>query len=136
MWDNNKRKWSHDSQNRVWTFNQLFFLKVISCSFQTCKGNHALGKLVFHFFSNWIGHDRGDSFPFDFEPNGIPFGSENRMKNCHHDHVQFNMKGKGNIVFPVYGRGPLCAVFCALFIDPFDTQFDLHLFLLRATVIG
>ena len=23
-----------------------------------------------------MGHDRGDSFPFDFEPNGFPFGSK------------------------------------------------------------
>ena len=23
-----------------------------------------------------MGYDRGDSFPFDFEPNGIPFGSK------------------------------------------------------------
>ena len=28
-----------------------------------------------------MGYDRGDSFPSDFEPNGIPFGSENRKKN-------------------------------------------------------
>ena len=27
-----------------------------------------------------MGYDRGDSFPFDFEPNGIPFGS-NRKEN-------------------------------------------------------
>ena len=32
-------------------------------------------KLYLHFFSNLMGHDRGDSCPFDFEPNGIPFGS-------------------------------------------------------------
>ena len=37
----------------------------------------------------------GDSFPFDFEPNGIPFGSENRKENCHHDHIPFNFKGNG-----------------------------------------
>ena len=30
-------------------------------------------KLYFHFFSHWMGHDRGDSFPFHFEPNGTPF---------------------------------------------------------------
>ena len=27
-----------------------------------------------------MGYDRGDSFPFDFEPNGIQFGSENRKE--------------------------------------------------------
>ena len=25
-----------------------------------------------------MGFDRGDSFPFDFEPNGIPFGSKSK----------------------------------------------------------
>ena len=34
-------------------------------------------KLYFHFFSNFMGYDRGDNFPFNFEPNGIPFRSEN-----------------------------------------------------------
>ena len=33
---------------------------------------HTLKELAFHFLSNWMGYDRGDSFPFDFEPNGIP----------------------------------------------------------------
>ena len=27
-----------------------------------------------------MGYDRGDSFPFDSEPNGIPFGSESKGK--------------------------------------------------------
>ena len=45
--------------------------------------------------------DRGDRFPFDFEPNRIPFGS-NRKVYCHHDHIPFNMKGNRNIVFSVY----------------------------------
>ena len=46
--------------------------------------------------------DRGDSFPFDFEPNGIPFGSENRTESCPHDHlIPFYLKGHGNKVFSV-----------------------------------
>ena len=44
-------------------------------------------------------YDRGDSFRFDFEPNRITFGSENRKENCHHDHIPLNVKGNGNIVF-------------------------------------
>ena len=39
-----------------------------------------LRKLVFHFLSHWMGYDREDSFPFDFEPNGFPFGSESKGK--------------------------------------------------------
>ena len=27
-----------------------------------------------------MGYNRGDSFPFDFEPNGIPFGSKSKGK--------------------------------------------------------
>ena len=27
-----------------------------------------------------MGNDRGDSFPFDFEPNGFPFGSKSKGK--------------------------------------------------------
>ena len=46
-----------------------------------------------------MGYDHGDSFPFDFEPNGIPFGSENRKEICHRDHIPFNVKGIGGIVF-------------------------------------
>ena len=41
---------------------------------------YTLRKLVFHFLSNWMGYDRGDSFPFDIEPNGIPFGSKSKGK--------------------------------------------------------
>ena len=48
-----------------------------------------------------MGYDRGDRFHFDFEPNGIPFGSENRKENCLHDHIPFDLKGNENIVFSV-----------------------------------
>ena len=27
-----------------------------------------------------MGYDRGDSFPFEYEPNGIPFGSKSKGK--------------------------------------------------------
>ena len=37
-----------------------------------------LRKLYFHFLSHWMGYDRGDGFPFNFEPNGIPFGSKSK----------------------------------------------------------
>ena len=47
-----------------------------------------LRKLNFHFLSHWMGYDRGDSIPFDFEPNGIPFGSKSKG-NCHHNHIPF-----------------------------------------------
>ena len=37
-----------------------------------------LRKLYFHFLSRCMGYDCGDSFPFDFEANGIPFGSKSK----------------------------------------------------------
>ena len=49
-----------------------------------------------------MGYDRDDSFPFDFEPNGIPFGSNSKGKLCHYDHISCNVKGNGNIVFSVF----------------------------------
>ena len=52
-----------------------------------------------------MGYDRDDSFPFDFEPNGIPFGSKSK-ENCHHDHIPFNVKGNVNIVFLSVKRQP------------------------------
>ena len=47
-----------------------------------------------------MGYDHGDSFPFDFEPNGILL-DQNQKENCHHDHIPFNMKGIGSTVFSV-----------------------------------
>ena len=45
-----------------------------------------------------MGYDRGDSFAFDFEPNGNPFGSKSKINLS----IPFNAKGNGNIVFSVY----------------------------------
>ena len=62
-------------------------------------------------------YDRSDSFPFAFEPNGIPFGSkskgnllkilnemelylfQNQKENCHHDHISFNLKVNRDLFF-------------------------------------
>ena len=57
-------------------------------------------------------YDRGDDFPFDFEPNGIPFGLENRKENCHHDHILFNVKG--NIKFSLLTVPEGKPEFCSL----------------------
>ena len=50
-------------------------------------------KLVycFHFYE----YDRGDSFPFDFEPNGIPFGSKSKGKLSRRSYsIQYERKWK------------------------------------------
>ena len=67
-----------------------------------CWFFRTLRKLVFHFLSNCMEYDRGDSFSIDFEPNGLPFCSENWKENCHHNHIPFNSKGNGILLFSVY----------------------------------
>ena len=40
-----------------------------------------------------MGYDRGDSFPFDFEPNGNPFGSKSKGKLSPRSYpIQFERK--------------------------------------------
>ena len=58
------------------TSNVDIFFRSKNSKNSTTKLSGTLRKLVFHFLSNWMGYDRGDSFPFDFEPNGISFGSK------------------------------------------------------------
>ena len=42
-----------------------------------------------------MGYDRGDSFPFDFEPNGILFGSKSKGKLSPRSYpIKFEMKWK------------------------------------------
>ena len=49
-----------------------------------------------------MGYDRGDSFPFNFL-NQLEFHLvQDRKENYHHDHIPFNEKGNGNIVFSVW----------------------------------
>ena len=58
-----------------------------------------LKKLYFHFLSNWMGYDRGNSFPFDFL-NQMDFHLvQNRKENCPHDHIPFNLKGNGILFY-------------------------------------
>ena len=46
-----------------------------------------------------MGYDRGDSFPFDFEPNGIPFGSKSKGKlSPRSDPIQCERKWKCSFV--------------------------------------
>ena len=51
----------------------------------------------------------GHSFSFDFKPNGIHL-VQNRKENCHHVHIPFDMKGKGNIVFSVHSSPSKCTI--------------------------
>ena len=54
-----------------------------------------LRKLYFHFLSNLMGYDCGDSFPFNFEPNGNPFGSKSKEKLLPRSYpIQFDRKKK------------------------------------------
>ena len=50
-----------------------------------------------------MGYDRGDSFPFNL--NQMEFNLvQNRKENYLLDHIPFNVKGNGNIVFSAYAN--------------------------------
>ena len=63
------------------------------------KQKPALRKLVFHFLSIWMGYNRSDSFSFDFEPNGVPFGSKSKGKLLLRSYpIQFERKCKSSFL--------------------------------------
>ena len=54
-----------------------------------------LRKLHFHLLSNLMGCDRGDSFPLDFKPNEISFGSKSKGKLSSRSYpIKFESKWK------------------------------------------
>ena len=53
-------------------------------------GEEGTAFIHFHFISHRMEFDRGDSFPFDFEPNRIPFGSKSKRRLSLRSHsIQF-----------------------------------------------
>ena len=56
--------WKHFTAAPDWTFASK------------CFNSFTLRKIDFHFLSNGEEYDCGDSFLFNFEPNGFPFGSK------------------------------------------------------------
>ena len=53
-----------------------------------------------------MGYDRGDSFPFDFEPNGIPFGSKSKGKLLPRSYaIQCERKWKYSFLSVISPRG-------------------------------
>ena len=46
-----------------------------------------------------MGYDCGDSFPFDYEPNGVPFGSKSKGKLSPRSYpIQFERKWNTNFL--------------------------------------
>ena len=46
-----------------------------------------------------MGYDRDDSFPFDFEPNGIPFGSKSKGRLSPRSYpIQYERKMKYSFI--------------------------------------
>ena len=66
------RAWSGVKWGALWTFCP---------SRATVLGIGSFSISDFHFLSNWMGYDRGDSFSFNFEPNVIPFGSKCEIRS-------------------------------------------------------
>ena len=61
--------------------------------------NPALRKLCFHFLEC----DMIMVTVFLSISNQLEFHLvQNQKENCHHDHIRFNVKGNGNIVFSLY----------------------------------
>ena len=79
-----------------WPKCALFFVEVIHWE------NYINVK---RFHSNLMGYERGDSFPFDFETNGVPFGSKAKGKLSPWSYpIQCEWKWKYSslrVVFPV-----------------------------------
>ena len=60
----------------------------------------------FIFFKIEWDYSRGDSFPFDFEPNGNPFGSKSERKLSSRSHpIQYERKRKYSFLSVTYLRG-------------------------------
>ena len=52
-----------------------------------------------------MGYDRGDSFPFDFEPNGFSFGSKSKGKLSPRSYpIQFERKWNTSFLSVVLQR--------------------------------
>ena len=88
---------SRTARNRIqlFVFFILFFYLYKKYGFNLST----LRKLCFHFLSHWMGYDPGDSFPFNFEPNGIPFGS-NWIIKWHSIWFKIQRKTVNTIIFP------------------------------------
>ena len=96
--------------------------------------------IVFHFPSNWMRSDSGDSFPFDFEPNGFPFGSKSKGKlSPRSDLIQFERRWNTISFLSVHWRSntPASALGPPIFAHRcvFATKFQ-HLLSERLTSLG
>ena len=57
-----------------------------------------------------MGYGRGDSFPFDFEPNGVPFGSKLKEKLSSRSYpIQCEKKWKFSFLRVISSQGPFGA---------------------------
>ena len=58
---------SRHFDQKSWQFSATYaFLATTNAARMHVFSARTLGKLYFHFLSNWMEYDRGDSFPFDF----------------------------------------------------------------------
>ena len=66
-----------------------------------------------------MGYDRGDSFPFNFEPNGFPFGSENRKENRIERKIESKIEWKPRVTIKlfVYSVGVCPRVYYSVYVS-------------------
>ena len=81
-------------------------IRIIDLSLDSCVDDITntvvtLRKLYFHFLS----YDHGDRFPFDFEPNGIPFVPKSKgILSPRSYSIEFKEKKMDIYLFGVGGR--------------------------------
>ena len=92
------------------------------CLFSSCNHYFKLRKLIFHFLPYWMGYDRDDSFPFDSEPNGNPFGSKLKGKLSPRSYpIQCERKWKYSFLsvttwWPLFDLGDISLLFPCYFL--------------------
>ena len=83
-WFRNKRKIVIAIRS-VW--HEAEIALILCTEKKSVNSTAAFAKMDFHFRSNLMECDRGDSFPFDFL-NHIQL---NLVQKCYHDHIEWNM---------------------------------------------
>ena len=63
------------------------------------------------YFQNWKEYDRSDNFPFDYKPNGIPFGLKSNEKPSDLRLYSFEFEGHHESNSPNIEESILCNVF-------------------------
>ena len=103
IWKQKMNKFTNNDRHIPIILTQLLvYIMKYTMLYIGMTDQNILRKICFHFLSNWMGYDRGDSFFFRVL-NQMEFHLvQNWKENCHNYHIPFNLKGNGNIFISVY----------------------------------